>query len=232
MDASQLDAVSAVLGAIAASAGAGAGEAVKDMTKSAITGTRDRLVAMVRRRLTKDPVGDAKLTVYAAEPTPANGQALHGHLVDAGVGQDQKIEALARELLAAAGPSSLGEGSLAATIISMVINDHGTGYQGGYHVHHNYGGRAPAGQVRWELLPVRGQIFELRNAGDAPALEVAVAADSAVSLDPPETGGAWEPGSGREFFAAGSLQTGHPTVTVTWREESGERHTWTGPLPR
>ena len=89
MDASQLDAVSAVLGAIAASAGAGAGDAVKDMTKSAITGTRDGLVALVRRRLKKDPLGKARLAVYTAEPTPANGQALHGHLVDAGVGQDR-----------------------------------------------------------------------------------------------------------------------------------------------
>ena len=232
MDASQLDAVSAVLGAIAASAGAGAGDAVKDMTKSAITGTRDGLVALVRRRLKKDPVGEAKLTVYAAEPTPANGQALHGHLVDAGVGQDPEIEALARELLAAAGPSALGEGSLAASIISMVINDHGTGYQGGYHVHHNYGERATVGQVRWELLRVRKQVFELRNAGDAPALEVAVAAENAISFDPPETHGAWGPGSGREFFAAGAWQTGHPSVTVTWREESGERRTWSRPLPR
>lgn len=233
MDVGQLDAVSAVLGAIAAPALAGAGDAVKDMTKASILGTRDRLVALVRGRLRKDPVGDAKLTVYAAEPTPTNGKALEGHLIEAGVGEDQTILTLAREVLTAAGPAALGPGSLAANIINQVINDQGIGYQGGYHIH-NHAAAAPAhaASVRWDLIPVRGQVFELRNIGDGPAHDVEVTAENAVRFDPPDTSEIWTPGSGREFFAAGSSQTGHPAIRVTWREDGVESRAWTRPLPR
>lgn len=135
MDAGQLDAVSAVLGAIAASAGTGAGDAVKDMTKASITGTRDRLISAVRRRLKKDPIGDAKLTVYAAEPTTANGESLHGHLVDADLEQDDQILTLARELIAAAGPAAMAPGSVAAQVINVTNTHGGTGFIGGHHVH-------------------------------------------------------------------------------------------------
>ncbi len=136
MDVGQLDAVSAVLGAIAASAGDGAGEAVKEIAMDTITGTRDRLVDLVRNRLAKDTLGDAKLTVYAAEPTPENGQALEGHLVQAGIGDDQDILALARELLTAAGPAAVAPGSVAATVIKQVNKDGGIGFIGGQHEHH------------------------------------------------------------------------------------------------
>ena len=225
MDASQLDAVSAVLGAIAASAGAGAGDAVKDMTKSAITGTRDGLVALVRRRLKKDPLGKARLAVYTAEPTPANGQALHGHLVDAGVGQDQEIEALARELLGAAGPSALAPGSVAATVIKQVNNNGGTGFIGGQHVHHH--GTASAPQVTWELFRLEGNGYELRNSGTATATDVAI--DANVSLH-------WPSPPDREIPAGSSVVFIHnqrmselsPVLTVSC---SGQP-SWKRPLPR
>ncbi len=130
----QLDAVSAVLMAIAASAGAGAGDALKEMTKDAITGTRDRLVALVRKRLAKDPVGEARLTVYAAEPTPANGQALHGHLVDADLDQDPEIRTLALEILqVTGGPAAFGPGAVAATTIKGKAKGGGTVNIGGQH---------------------------------------------------------------------------------------------------
>ena len=87
----------------------------------------------------------------------------------------------------------------------MVINDHGTGFQGGYHIH-NYGERT-AGRVRWELLPTRGQLFELRNTGDAPAHEVAVTAQNTIHFDPPEPGETWEPGTGHELLATGNHHT-------------------------
>jgi len=131
MDAGQLDAVSAVLGAIAASGAAGAGDAIKDMAKASITGIRDRLVSAVRRRLAKDPVGDAKLTVYAAEPTIENGRALRGHLVDADLDQDPQILTLARQLLATAGPTAVGPGSVAAEVITQTNAHGGTGHIGG-----------------------------------------------------------------------------------------------------
>lgn len=131
MDAGSIDAASAVLGAIATSVGAGAGEAIKDMTKASITGTRDRLVTAVRRRLAKDPVGDAKPTVYAAEPTIENGQALRGHLVDADLDQDPKIVILARQLLAIASPTAVGPGSVAAQVITQTNTRGGTGQIGG-----------------------------------------------------------------------------------------------------
>lgn len=137
MDATQLDGVSVVLGAIAASARAGAGDAVKDMTKAAIVETRDRLAALLRRRLQGDPVGDAKLTVYTADPTPANGQALQGHLVDAGIDADEEILTLAREVLQAVGPAALAPGAVAANVISQINKDGGTGFIGGQHVHHH-----------------------------------------------------------------------------------------------
>ena len=230
MDAAQLDAVSVVLGGIAASAGAGAGEVVKDMTKTAITATRDRLVALVRGRLTKDPVGEAKLTVYAAEPTPANGQALHGHLVDAGIEQDQEILTLAHELLHAAGPAALGPGSVAATVINQVNKEGGTGFIGGQHTHH-HGGQSAA-NVRWDLIRVHGSVFELRNIGSAQAHAVAVTSENALRFDPPDSNAEWHAGSGHQFLAVGSFQTGRPVIAVTWQDDGGERHGWTRPLPR
>ncbi len=225
MDASQLDAVSAVLGAIAASAGAGAVEAVKDTTKGAITGTRDGLVAMVRRRLKKDPLGEARLTVYAAEPTPANGQALQAHLVDAGVGQDPEIEALAREILGAAGPAALAPGSVAATVITQVNKGGGTGFIGGQHVHHH--GTQPAPQVTWELFRLEGTGYELRNSGTAPATDVAI--DANVSLHWPTPPDRDIPaGSSVIFVHTRRMSEPSPMLTVSC---SGQPP-WKRPFPR
>ena len=226
IDASQLDAVSAVLGAIAASASAGAGDAVKDMTKNAVTGTRDGLVAMVRRRLKKDPLGKARLAVYAAEPTPANGEALHGHLVDAGVAQDQKIEALAREILGAAGPTALAPGSVAATVIKQINKNGGTGFIGGQHVHH-HGTQPAAPQVTWALFRLEGDGYELRNTSTATATDVAI--DANVSLH-------WPTPPDREIPAGSSVVFIHnqrasdraPLLTVSC---SGQPP-WKRPFPR
>lgn len=230
MDAGSMDAVSAVLGAMAASAGAGAGDAIKDMTKATITGIRDRLISAVRRRLKKDPVGDAKLTVYAAEPTVANGEALQGHLVAADLDYDPQILTLARELIAAVGPAALGDGSVAAQIINQTNTQGGTGFIGGHHVHHHT--RETSRQARWEVLHIKGGLFELRNAGDVRAHDVQVTVENAVRFDSPRADAQWPAGSGHEFLAIGSAQTGHPDITVTWRDDLGERHSWTRPLPR
>lgn len=229
MDAGQIDAVSAVLGAIAASAGAGAGDAVKDMTKASILGTRDRLIALVRGRLSKDPVGDAKLTVYAAEPTPANGQALQGHLVDAELGQDERILSLARQLLAGAGPAALAPGSVAATIITQTNTHGGTGYVGGQHVHHH--GTPAVAQVTWELSRLAGNGYELRNTGTAAATDVTI--DSNVELGWPTAAERdIPPGSSVMFICSPSLADPSPVVTVTYSASgTRDRSRWQRPLP-
>ena len=229
MDAGQLDAVSAVLGAIAASAGAGAGDAVKEITKGAITETRDRLVALVRGRLKKDPVGDAKLTVYAAEPTPANGQALHPHLLDAGVDHDQEILTLARDLLTVAGPAALAPGSVAANVINQVNKDGGTGFIGGQHVHHHATPTAP--QVNWELYRLAGHGYELRNTGTATATDVDITAT--VELGWPTSADQEIPaGSSTMFICDPSLADPSPVLTVSYTAAGHpERRRWQRPLP-
>jgi hypothetical protein len=113
----------------------------------------------------------------------------------------------------------------------QVNQDGGIGFLGGIHTHHHHPARA-AGQVRWEIQPSRGRLFELRNIGDASAHEVEVSALHAVRSKPPDLASAWTAGSGHEFFAAGSHQTGRPTITVTWRDDDGVRLSWTRPLPQ
>lgn len=231
MDVGQLDAVSAVLGAIAASAGAGAGDAVKEMSKGAVTGTRDRLVAAVRKRLVKDPVGDAKLTVYTAEPTPANGQALHGHLVDAGLDQDPEILTLARDLLHTAGPAALGPGSVAATVITQVNKDGGTGFIGGQHVHH-HGAATATARVAWDLFRLAGQGYELRNAGTAPAFDVTVEANVALTWPSPRER-TIPAGSSVMFVYDRRFSDHSPNLVVTYTEPGSDgRQRWQRPLPQ
>jgi len=225
-----VDGISVVLGAIAASASAGAGDAIRDITKGAITGTRDRLLELVRRRLTKDAVGDAKLTVYAAEPTPANGQALQGHLIDAGVDQDQEILTLAREVLAAAGPAALAPGSVAANMINQINKDGGTGFVGGQHVHH-HAPAAPA-HVDWELLRLEGDGYELRNTGTAVARDVTVAANVEL-IWPTHQDREITPGSSVMFICSPSLADPSPILTVTCTAAGTTgRQRWQRPLPQ
>lgn len=229
-DAMDVDGVSAVLGAIAASAGAGGVDAIKDITKDAITGTRDRLVELVRKRLQGDSVGDAKLTVYAAEPTLGNGQALHGHLVDAGIEHDAEIVALARDVLAAAGPAAMAPGSVAANVIKQINRDGGTGFIGGQHVH-NYVRPQQAQRVCWELHRLSGDGYELRNTGTATATDVVVTANvTLIWTKQPES--EISDGSSVMFVYGQSLADPAPVLTVSYGVGgSPERKTWRRPLP-
>lgn len=230
MDAGQLDAVSAVLGAIAASAGAGAGDAVKDMTKASVIGTRDRLIALVRGRLEKDQLGEAKLTVYAAEPTPVNGKTLEGHLVDAGVDQDEEILALARELIAAAGPTALGPGSVAAQVISQTNTDGGMGFVGGNHEHHH--GTQTAAQVSWEIYRLRGEGYELRNTGTTAAIDVDITANVQIGW-PSGQDREIPPGSSVMFVFSKMLHDPAPVLTITATAAGGRgRQRWQRPIPQ
>lgn len=225
-----VDGANAVLAAIAAAAGAGAGDAIKDMTKAAISEARDRLLALLRGRLKNDPVGDAKLIVYAAEPTAANGQGLHGHLVDAGIDQDNEILGLAREVLAAAGPAALAPGSVAANVINQINKHGGTGFIGGQHVHHH--STPPPPQVTWELFRLAGDGYELRNTGTAAATAINITANvqlawpAAPDLEIPA-------GSSVKFICAPSLADPSPVITVTYAAAGySERRRWQRPLPQ
>lgn len=230
MDIGNLDVVSAVLGALATSAGAGAGDAVRDMTKSSITGTRDRLIALVRERMKEDPVGDAKLIVYGAEPTPHNGKALQGHLVDAGLEQDAQILTLARELIAAAGPPALAPGSVAARVINQTNTHGGTGFIGGQHVHHH--DTPAAGHVSWELCRLEGDGYELRNAGTALATGVTITANVELAW-PTHPDRDIPPGSSVMFICSPALSDPSPVITVTSTVGSTtDRQRWNRLLPR
>lgn len=224
-----VDGVNAVLAAIAAAAGAGAGDAVKDMTKGAISGTKDRLLALLRGRLKNDPVGDAKLTVYSAEPSPANGQALQGHLVDAGVDQDQEILTLAREVLAATGPAALAPGSVAANVISQLNKDGGIGFIGGQHVH-NHQASHLANRVCWDLLRRASGKYELRNTGTAAASDVDISANVELGW-PAQPEREISAGSSVMLVCEPSLADESPVLTVSYSVDgSSERKTWRRPL--
>lgn len=135
MDLSQVDGVSAILAALAAYGGAGAGAGVSEVARDAVTGARDKLVDMMRRRFDrrfgKGSVADARLTVYAADPTDANAQALRDDIVSAGLDLDEELVATAREVLQHAGPSALGPGSIAGEIITSINTGPGHSHIGG-----------------------------------------------------------------------------------------------------
>lgn len=229
MDLMELDAFSAVLGAIAASAEAGGREAVKDMTKSAIAGTRGRLIQLVRRRLADDELGNAKLTVYTADPTEVNGKQLHGHLVEAGIDEDQEILALARELLQAAGPTALAPGSVAANVINQNNKEGGKGFIGG---HHNHYGAAVASQVNWELSRLQGDGYELRNVGTAAAVDVVIDANVEITPLGPNDRDV-SPGSSLTFVCSPSLADPTPVVAVSYTSaHASGRQRWQRPIPR
>lgn len=134
MDQNNLDAVSTILDALAASAGAGLGDGTRELAKDATLAGTSKLVALVRERLksTKDRVGDAKLTVLLADPSPERSADLRQHLTAAHLDRDEEVMQLARHVLAAAGPAAFGPGSVSAVILAP-SNKGGTQNIGGVH---------------------------------------------------------------------------------------------------
>jgi len=240
VDPSQLDGVSVIVGALAA----GAGDGLKDVTKGAVTGAaysvgqglqaaRDKLAGLLKSRFHGNEDAAADLNVYLRRPTPENAEPLAGHILQAGLDHDQQILTAARQLLDAAGPTAIGPGSIAAESISQINKGGGTGFVGGQHVHH-HGASTPAPAADWELVHIRGSVFELRNIGSGTAHDVLLDAPGAVRFDPSGDLSAWGPGSGREFFAVGSAQTGHPRLVVRWKNAASEptHQSWERPLPQ
>lgn len=230
MDPSQLDGVSLIIGALAA----GAGEGIQEATKQAVLGARDKLTRLLKPRFRDNEDAAADLNVYLRRPTPANAELLAGHIVSAGLDRDQEILTVSRQLLELAGPTATGSGSLAAESINQINTNGGTGFVGGQHVHHH---QTPISEpaADWDLLHVRGSLFELRNIGTGPAHDVILDAPGAVRFDAPDnTQSVWPRGSGHEFFAAGSLQSGHPRLVVQWKNTPDDpmHRTWERPLPR
>ena len=225
-----LDALSAILGALAAGAGQGAVDVVKDSTQTAITTSRDKLIKLVRGRLADDRLGEAKLEVYTHEPTPTGADALRGHLIDAGVDTDTAIATLAREILRAAGPSATGSGSLIANIITQTNRDNATGYQGGIH-HHYYAAQETSGTASWDLLYLGASKYEIRNTGTADALDTTITGTVHLGFpDPIPT--RISAGSGVLFYCEPAVGDGAPDATVEWTNPgSPQRRQWQRPLP-
>jgi len=132
----------------------------------------------------------------------------------------------------AAGPTAIGPGSIAAESVSQINKHGGTGFVGGQHVHH-HGDSTQAPAADWDLFHIGGSVFELRNVGSGTAHDVLLDAPGAVRFNPPGDLAAWGPGSGREFFVVGSMQTGGPRLVVRWKNTASEPHqSWERPLPR
>ena len=127
MDVGALDGVSVILGALAV----GAGEGIAEVVKQAVLDLRDKLKA----RFGGDEEAAADLSVYMRRPTPQNAEHLSGYLREHGLDQNREVLAVARAVLDAAGPTALGAGSVAATVINQSIHDHGKGFIGGTHHH-------------------------------------------------------------------------------------------------
>lgn len=136
MDPTQLDAVSAILGALAASGVDGVKEGVKDLAHDAVGGARDRLMSLLRNRFQEDNLASAKLTVYADDPSAANAELLRPHIIDWRLDRDDDVVTAAREVLAHAGPTAIGSGSVAATVIQAHSSGSGHSHVGGVQ---NYG---------------------------------------------------------------------------------------------
>jgi len=89
-------------------------------------------------------------------------------------------------------------------------------------------------RAAWEIKPLRGSLYELVNSGGGTAYNVRVTCDGAIRFDGPETPSEWTAGSGREFFAVGSMQTGIPVLHVEWTDtpvEAAQVQEWTRPIP-
>lgn len=230
MDPSQLEAASLVISAL----GAGAAEGLKDTAKHAVIAARDKLISLLKSRLHNDEDAAADFNVYLRRPSPENAESLVSHIIAAGLDRDEEILAVARSLLGVAGQTATGEGSIAARSVKQVNLNGSAGFVGGQHVHY-HDPSAPALSADWELFHLRGSVFELRNVGTSAAHDVVLDAPGAVRFEPPNEGlSVWPRGSGYEFFAVGSLQTGHPRLVVRWKNapEQSAHQTWERPLPR
>lgn len=230
MDPSQLEAASLVIGALAA----GTAEGLKDTAKRSVIAARDKMISLLRSRLRNDEDAAADFNVYLRRPTAENAESLVSHIIAAGLDRDEEILAAARSLLEVAGQTTTGAGSIAARSVKQVNLNGSTGFLGGQHVHYHDAG-APTLSADWELFHLRGSVFELRNVGTSAAYDVVLDASGAVRFDPPnEDLSVWPRGSGYEFFAVGSLQTGHPRLIVRWKNapEQSAHQTWERPLPR
>lgn len=144
MDPSQLDAVSLIVGALAA----GAGDGVKDVTKGTVVraansvsqgalAARQKLVGLVRDRFGDDEDAAADLNVYLRRPSLENAEVLSDHILGSGLDHDQEVLDAAGEVLNQVGPMAIGPGSVAGTIISSMNAGAGQSHIGGVQ---QYGG--------------------------------------------------------------------------------------------
>jgi hypothetical protein len=243
MDPASLDAVSVILAALAAAGGAGAIDGVKTLAKDAVNMGPRKLVSLIRDRFRKkqDVLGDARLTVYQADPTLSNAEALRGHLIEAGVEHDGAIVALARQFLQDAGPAALGPGSVAATILTQTNKSGSTGFVGGQHVHHHNSSTPPS--VRWHILRTNSRLYELWNVGEGAAHNLQVTANfpfhwprdrGKPKFVAPDTGKLFIHGEELDFDIEPRWYSPVPVLEVSWTitPSREDPQYWEGDLPQ
>lgn len=91
---------------------------------------------------------------------------------------------------------------------------------------------APEPVVHWTVDRIKGGQHLLRNLGRATAYDVEFRGDNTVRFDAPSQARNLRMGEAVEFLAIGSMQTGTPELTVSWRDTpNGDRKEWRRPLP-
>lgn len=86
--------------------------------------------------------------------------------------------------------------------------------------------------VSWVLRHQRASVYELTNEGSGWAYDVTVSAENAIRLDGQTHVPQWGPQTGEAYIVAGSMQTGTPTIIVSWRDAPhADVQKWQRPLP-
>jgi hypothetical protein len=93
-------------------------------------------------------------------------------------------------------------------------------------------GLAEVPKVEWTLRWFNGDTYILTNEGNAVAISVKITAHESLMTpsELPESEDV-QPSEALTFMAARSLGTVDSTITVTWRDDSGNERTWRYPLP-
>ena len=224
-DISALDPQQVILGALAA----GAQEGAKEFVKAEV----QHLVDKIKSKFGKDEEAQADLSVYTRRPTLENAEELNKHLALHRLDQDEDVVRNAREVLQQAGPTAVGEGSVAANVITQNIGPQGAAYVGGtHHVTNSYGQVDSRPQIQWQVTYYQGDAYLLENIGYGTAFDVELDVPGAGRVDAPDEGGPiWGAGEGRTFLCALSFGGGSTLEVRYGTTQGGDQKTWRRALP-
>jgi hypothetical protein len=131
-----MDPVSLIVAALAAGAGAagtGAAAGVADAAKDAVRALYEQLKGAISRKAEQVPGAEPTLERHASDPSGYEAP-VRDLVKDSGAAQDERIVALAEQLLAAV--EAAGAGSTAYTVdMHAKATDHGRVYQAGRDQH-------------------------------------------------------------------------------------------------